>query len=205
MPKNHRKEWNKRYREEDCWKTKGPSSFLKKWQPKLPPGKALVPGCGTGRNAIFLACKNYSVDAIDYSEEGLKIAHERAKGKGVKVNWIHKDIRQYKFPKKEYDVVGMSFFHPQEKLGSIKKSLKSGGFFIYEHHITCNEPIQRGPENDRFRYKPNELLEKFSDFQVLSYREGIETDKVGRKSAIARISVRRTDEFEDNMPEIEET
>lgn len=205
MPETHREKWNERYKEEDFWKTKGPSEFLKKWQPKLPPGKALVPGCGTGRNAVFLASKNYSVDAIDYSDEGLKIARDRAQKKEVEVNWIHSNISEYEFPENEYDVVAISFFHPQEKLSSIKKSLKSGGFFIYEHHITSNEPIERGPENYQFRYQPNELLARFSDFQILSYREGIEADEEGRKSAIARLSARRTDNFDDNMPEIEET
>lgn len=205
MVNEHQDEWNKRYGEKDCWKTKGPSEFLKKWEPELPQGKALVPGCGTGRNAIFLASKNYTVDAIDYSKEGLEIARKKAQEREVEVNWIHEDINQYKFPKKEYDVVEISFFHPQERLDSIKKSLRSGGFFIYEHHITCNVPLERGPRENRFRYKPNELLKEFSDFQVLSYREGIETDKKGRKSAIARLSARKTNKFRDNLPRIEET
>lgn len=204
MSKEHQENWDERYREEDRWETIEPSNFLIKWEPKLPRGRALVPGCGTGRNAIFLASKGYSVDAIDYSEEGLKIARQRSQKQNVDVNWILSDINQYQFPVEKYHVIMINYFHPQDKLESIKKSLKKEGYFLYEHHIASDDPVDRGPQESRFRYDPNELLEKFSNFHILSYQEGLNISDDGKRSALARIVARKTDAPGKNLLEIED-
>lgn len=202
MAEKHHKEWDRRYREEDRVLIEDPSDFLMKWESDLPSGKALDVGCGAGRNALFLTSKGYTVDAIDYSEEGLKIARERSSERNLEVNWIHEDVNQYNFPPETYDVIIITFFHPQNKLQEIKNSLKKEGFFLYEHHISTKEPVEKGPKNSRFRFEPNEFLEIFSDFQILDYEEGIEKYESGDRSAIARIVARKTDEYGKELPTI---
>lgn len=53
---------------------------------------ALDVGCGAGQESIFLAEQGFSVIGIDQSEEALKIATEKAKQAGVKVDWKQGNI-----------------------------------------------------------------------------------------------------------------
>jgi ubiquinone/menaquinone biosynthesis C-methylase UbiE len=48
---------------------------------------ALDIGCGSGREAIFLAQCGLVVVAVDFSSEGLAVARERAAAAGVQVEW----------------------------------------------------------------------------------------------------------------------
>ncbi|SFS77995.1 class I SAM-dependent methyltransferase [Marininema halotolerans] len=57
---------------------------------KIPAGAQMLDvGCGAGNEAIFLATQSYHVIGVDFSEEALKIAKERAHAVGV-----HVDLRQ---------------------------------------------------------------------------------------------------------------
>lgn len=202
MSKKHKEKWNKKYRERDHHNQKEPSNILVEWEPQLPEGKAFDIGCGTGRNALFLAQKGYTVDAIDFSEEALNIAQDRARKLNLKVNWILDNVNKYEFPTKEYNVIVISFFHPQQKITEIKKSLKEEGIIIMENHISTEDEINRGPSNPHFRFEPNELLNIFSNFQILFYEEGIETYEDGKKSAIVRLISRRTTEYGKKLPSL---
>lgn len=199
----HREKWNKKYQKRDYRDKKEPSNILVRWEPQLPEGKAIDIGCGIGRNALFLANRGYSVDAIDFSEKALEIARNRTRKRNIEVNWILNDVNKYKFPPQEYNVIIISFFHPQQKLPEIKNSLKEEGIIILENHISTKNKINRGPSNPRFRFEPNELLKVFSDFQIFFYEEGIETYEDGKKSSIARIVCRKTCEYDKNLPLLE--
>ncbi|MBI5682020.1 MAG: methyltransferase domain-containing protein [Deltaproteobacteria bacterium] len=85
------KDWDKSYTEGDApWDTGFPSSELKK---VIKSGivklcRALDIGCGTGTNAIYLAQKGFDVTALDVSDIAIKMAMEKVKTVGVKVDFI---------------------------------------------------------------------------------------------------------------------
>lgn len=54
-------------------------------------------GCGTGRHAIELAKRGYSVTGIDLSEAQLKKAREKAEQANVKVEFLRYDARNLPF------------------------------------------------------------------------------------------------------------
>jgi SAM-dependent methyltransferase len=58
----------------------------------LPPGRALDVGCGTGRDAVYLAKRGWKVTAVDGVEEALAKARQRAAQEGVQVQWIAGDV-----------------------------------------------------------------------------------------------------------------
>jgi len=58
---------------------------------KVKPGKALVLGCGTGTNAVFLARKGFEVTGLEVAPTALKIAESKARKAGVKIRWIVAD------------------------------------------------------------------------------------------------------------------
>jgi 2-polyprenyl-3-methyl-5-hydroxy-6-metoxy-1,4-benzoquinol methylase len=54
----------------------------------LAPGRALDIGCGTGRQAVYLARAGWHVTGIDAVVHPLRQARRRAAASGVEVDWI---------------------------------------------------------------------------------------------------------------------
>ena len=57
-------------------------------------GLALDLGCGTGRDAVYLAERGWTVTGIDGVKQAIDAARERSRGAGVDVNWILGDVTQ---------------------------------------------------------------------------------------------------------------
>lgn len=68
------------------------------WRPLLDgphapaPGRALDVGCGSGRDAIYLAKRGWQVTAIDSAETAVDSAKQRAVQEGVDVQWVAADV-----------------------------------------------------------------------------------------------------------------
>ena len=58
----------------------------------IKPGRAVVLGCGTGTNAIYLAKRGFEVTAIDIAPTALNLAQDRAEKADVKVRWLLADV-----------------------------------------------------------------------------------------------------------------
>jgi 2-polyprenyl-3-methyl-5-hydroxy-6-metoxy-1,4-benzoquinol methylase len=96
-------------------------------------------GCGTGRHAIELAKRGYTVTGVDLSESQLKRAREKAAESGVTVHFEHCDARAMKFTQ-EFDVAlilcegGFALMETDEMnfaiLQGVTRALKPGGLFI---------------------------------------------------------------------------
>jgi SAM-dependent methyltransferase len=88
--------WDSAYRGDSRppWDKGAPSSHLKAAveSGRVKPGRAVVLGCGTGTNAIYLAKKGFDVTAIDIAPTALNLAEEKAKKANVKVRWQLADV-----------------------------------------------------------------------------------------------------------------
>jgi SAM-dependent methyltransferase len=60
----------------------------------LPPGRALDVGCGTGRDAVYLAKHGWQVTAVDMVDAAITKARQRAKDADVEVQWIVGDVSE---------------------------------------------------------------------------------------------------------------
>lgn len=87
--------WDKSYRGRRVpgWDANRVATQLKRAveQGKVRPGKALILGCGTGTNAIYLARKGFDVTGLEVAPTALTIAESKARRAGVKVRWIVAD------------------------------------------------------------------------------------------------------------------
>jgi SAM-dependent methyltransferase len=88
--------WDSSYRRTDMpgWDVGRPASELKAIVENgtIKPGKALVLGCGTGTNAVYLASKGFEVTAVDVAPTALVLAEQRARKAKVRVRWLVADV-----------------------------------------------------------------------------------------------------------------
>jgi ubiquinone/menaquinone biosynthesis C-methylase UbiE len=102
--------------------------------------KVIDIGCGTGRHAIELAKRGYTVTGIDLSESQLVRAREKAKAAGVAVDFYRHDARELPF-ENEFDLAimlcegGFSLMETDrmnfEILKQATKALKNKGKLIF--------------------------------------------------------------------------
>jgi SAM-dependent methyltransferase len=199
--------WDERFRTGQYPTDPEPSPMLRAYADTVEGSRALDIATGTGRNAVFLAERGYDVDALDQSEEGLRITRERAGERGVadRLSLTHADAKEYDYPTAEYDLVTISFFRTLDRLNDIKAALTPGGLLFYQHHLRSPEATV-GPSGDRYRFRANELLHACLDLTVLAYEAATERERDSggdetRVSATATIVARNSQGGTQSYPE----
>jgi 2-polyprenyl-3-methyl-5-hydroxy-6-metoxy-1,4-benzoquinol methylase len=173
MALDDRARWDEKHAAEHA--TQKPSSFLKaifeteSWL--LPKGRALDIATGKGCNAIFLAERGFQVVGIDISPVGLAMAHRASQEKSLAIDWQEADLERVELPKGDYDLVVNLNYLQRSLLPQIKKTLKPGGWVIFETYLIDQSKIGH-PISPDYLLLQNELLDVFRDFRVLYYREG---------------------------------
>ena len=88
-------EWDQRYAGTELVWTAQPNRFVVEELQALPPGRALDLGAGEGRNAVWLADRGWEVTAVDFSAAGLDKGRRLAGARGLAIDWVHADLRDY--------------------------------------------------------------------------------------------------------------
>ena len=87
--------WDSSYRRTRMpgWDVGRPAGELKRVVESgaVKPGRALVLGCGTGTNAVYLASKGFKVTGVEVAPTALTLAEQRARKAKVKVRWLVAD------------------------------------------------------------------------------------------------------------------
>jgi SAM-dependent methyltransferase len=173
MALDDRERWDRQHAERR--NPQEPATFLKeifegdRWP--IPPGQALDLATGKGQNAIFLAEKGFEVLGIDISPVALEEARRSAEEKSLKVTWQQADLELIELPTSHYNLV-LNFNYLQRSLvPQIRKTLKPGGWVIFETYLIDQRTIGH-PTNPDYLLRRNELLNFFRDFRALYYREG---------------------------------
>lgn len=68
-------------------------------------GRALDLGCGAGVYAVWLAQQGYQVTGIDFLEPALRLARQRADGKGVTLRLIQSDVLTWNAGGEQFDLI----------------------------------------------------------------------------------------------------
>jgi ubiquinone/menaquinone biosynthesis C-methylase UbiE len=174
--------WNERFGMEEFVYGIEPNSFLKFELAKInEKGSALLPLEGEGRNACYLAEKDWQVDAFDFSEAGKEKALKLCKSKQVSITYDLSKIEDYKFEDGKYDLIVLIYAHlnPEMRIKLHKnaiKSLKSGGKIILEafHPQQLEGQYKSGnPKNKELLY---DLASIKNDFNELTESHGEELE-----------------------------
>ena len=75
--------------------TAEPNRFVVAELQDLAPGRALDVAAGEGRNVVWLASRDWQVTAVDFSAAGLEKGRRLAQARGVGIDWVHADVRDY--------------------------------------------------------------------------------------------------------------
>ncbi|MHB8333464.1 MAG: class I SAM-dependent methyltransferase [Acidimicrobiales bacterium] len=161
--------WNERYRT-DGWATH-PDDELVELVTPLAPAAALDLGCGTGRNAIWLAEMGWRVTGVDASIVGLDHLRQRADELELAdPTTIVADLSTYEAPAEAFDLVVIANIHldPSERdtfFSNAQRALKPGGYFyVIGHHLDALG--LSGPPDPARLYTEEILRAAFADLEV---------------------------------------
>ena len=162
---------------------------------KTLPGPVLDLACGNGENGIFLAQRGCQVTCCDISPESLVQAEKLAEANNARVEIWQVDLEidgPNPLPGGSYGAILVFRYLHRPLLECIKKALKNGGLLVYET-FTVEQPKFGKPRNPDFLLNPGELLQKFEDWEVIHYFEGIRENPT---RAVAQIVCRKPEGIE---------
>ena len=143
------------------------SNWVKYCLEKLPceNGQVLDLACGKGRHSIYLSNLGYNVLSVDIDEHKLNCFN----GKLIKKKVIDvENINNWPLEKKNFNVIIVTNFLNRKIFPSIIKSIKKGGYLIYETFSEGHQKIGR-PTNPKYILKPRELLRLSNKMQLVAY------------------------------------
>ena len=156
-----RERWNKKYLNGFAAE-KDPSEVVKKFYHLAKVGRSLDIAAGLGRNSLFLAERNFIVDAVDISD----VAIERLKTLHPNINPINEDLKIYRPEKNKYDLIININFLERSLFPYIKEALKKDGVLIFETFLEGSPS-----KNNDFLLRKNELLHSFLSLEIVYYEE----------------------------------
>jgi SAM-dependent methyltransferase len=139
--------------------------------------RALDVACGTGRDAVYLAMQGYDVVAVDLLPDALDRARDLAARYGVSIRTIAADLENGgSLPTGPFDLLTVFRYLHRPLFSSLRAAVAPGGYLVYETFHEQNRVAGKRPQNPAHLLKTGELVENFSDFEVLIERDAIERD-----------------------------
>ncbi|SNB45401.1 bifunctional 2-polyprenyl-6-hydroxyphenol methylase/3-demethylubiquinol 3-O-methyltransferase UbiG [Geobacter sp. DSM 9736] len=147
-----------------------PNVFLMDMVRGMKPGKALDVAMGTGRNAVYLGTLGWDVTGFDISEMDIRIAVEKAREAGTKINTVAQDVATFDFGKNQWDLVVLSYVpFARVIVDKVHESLKPGGVVMLE--FFHRDSLKMRLLAHDLTFADNELLQIFSKYRILHYED----------------------------------
>lgn len=128
-------------------------------------GSILDAGCGTGENALFFAARGHKVTGIDFLDEPIRRAKDKAAQRGLSANFLVMDaLALAELPEVFDSIIDSGLFHVfsdddrRKYVAAVTSALKPGGRFF----LLCFSDAEPGTTGPR-RVTKAELEEAFSE------------------------------------------
>lgn len=165
-------EWDRRYAvREFIWDT-GPNRFVAEELSGLPPGRALDLGAGEGRNAVWLAGRGWRVTAVDFSAVALDKARGLASERGVAVELVQADLREYVPARGAYQLVVIAYLQlaPAARAAVLGRAAAAlaphGTALIVGHDLDNLTDGTGGPQEPSVLYTPQDITAELPGLNV---------------------------------------
>jgi tellurite methyltransferase len=178
--------WDDRYRtgRDREWP---PTPQLVETAKNLKRGRALDLACGTGRNALWLARKGWSVTAVDGSAAAIETLRERASEQGLRVDARLADLEKggFRIEPASWELVAICYYLQRDLLEPAQRGVIPGGVLLAIVHIAGP-----GEQPTQFRLQPGELARYFDGWEILHSYEGKPRDAAHAR-AVSEIAARK--------------
>lgn len=173
-PGRDRDHWNTRYGEQS-WPVE-PSPWLVANEALLPSvGAALDVAGGTGRNAIWLAQRGWTVTIADVSDVALAKASVRAGDDGLQVNTLLVDLTVDPLPDGPWNLIALFHYLDRDVFAAIARALAPGGILIGSLATIRN--LERNPRPPLpYLLETGELPDLIRGIELVAYDEGWKDD-----------------------------
>jgi len=156
------------------------------------PGKTLDLGCGSGRNALYLAFKQFAVDAVDINQVNINNLQQIAMQENLDLTAQVADLNNFKITK-QYDfilsTVVLMFLAPQTINGLIaqmQNATNKGGYNLIVSAMDTTDYPCLVPFS--FTFKPGELQDFYRNWELIKYNEDVgqlhRTDENGNRISL---------------------
>jgi SAM-dependent methyltransferase len=150
-------------------------------------------GAGEGRHAVWLAALGWQVTAVDFSKVGLDKGRREAESRGICVDWVVADAREWSPPAgTTYDLVLVAYLHLEgEVLTRVRDWLAPGGRLVVLGHALRNltEGVG-GPQDPRLLHSEEQLREAAAGLAVERLGEVLRPTPEGDAIDIALVARR---------------
>ena len=174
---NPKETWEQRFDIDSYIFGEEPNEYLRSQLKLLKPGNVLSIADGEGRNSVWLAKKDFEVDAFDFSSNAIRKAQRLADANNVIVNFHNSDWQSFNWKKNHYDnIVGIffQFAGPEDRLkifNHIDASLKPGGVVVLQGYSTAQMKFNTGgPGKLEHLYDEKILVTAFKQYELLDIR-----------------------------------
>ncbi len=170
-----------------------PSPLVRAWAATIPSGGAIDLGCGSGRDAVYLAMQGHRVTAVDLLPDALEKAAALAGRCGVDLTLRQMDLRRQRpETQRPFDLVCMVRFLDRDLLAWCPELLAEGGTLLLEGFRQVGED-DPGPKRPGARLQPGEALRtaQQAGFEILNYRETRDRSGASIAQLVARKSAGR--------------
>ena len=166
-------EWDRRYAGAELVWTAEPNRFVVAELQDLAPGRALDVAAGEGRNAVWLASRGWQVTAVDFSAAGLDKGRRLAQARGVAIDWVHADVRDYQPEAASFQLVLVAYLqlHESELDGVLRRAVTAlapgGVLLVVGHDVTNLTEGTGGPPDPAVLYTPESITRSLGGLTVV--------------------------------------
>ncbi|MBY4401774.1 class I SAM-dependent methyltransferase [Rhodococcus fascians] len=181
-------EWDRKYERRELVYGEAPNATLVEVATTIQRGRALDLAAGQGRNAIWLATRGWTVDAVDFSSVALtrasRVAESAPRSVRERLTWIHADVTKLA-TEPNYDLVLMFYLHlpPDERRRAVSAAVSAlkpdGILMILGHHSSNITDGVGGPQEAEILYTPEDLAADVGDRLTVTTAENRYRDVTG--------------------------
>ena len=192
-----REDWNARHGEAGPLFGVDPNRFLVAEVDGLVPGRALDLACGAGRNAVWLAEQGWTVTGVDFADIALQNARGLAAARGVEVEWLVADVREWVPPALAFDLVVVLYLQlpAQERDPIVRRAADAvaggGTILVVGHHSANLADGSGGPKDPRVLFTAEEVVADLDGFEIEKAERALRSVEGERDAIDALVRARR--------------
>jgi SAM-dependent methyltransferase len=166
------REWNRRHGQGRLLFGAEPNRFLVAEVVELPPGRALDLACGSGRNAVWLAARGWTVTGVDFSDVALAQARALAAERGVEVEWVEGDLLEWQPADGAFDLVVVLYLQvpADERRGILARAAAAvapgGTLLVVGHDLENLNGGHGGPKDPRVLFTPAHVAGELPGLEI---------------------------------------